>query len=187
MIESVQLTFTRRSVEARPRLDVAVSRVARDVWPLFRPWHYMSADLSKTSSCYGSFVGEEIAAFVAVIYFPHAKKSACGFRVHRLVTLPDWQGIGLGMLLLDTIASAYAGLGHLVKMPAAHPSLIRTLDRSPRWALTKRPGEFTRRNLAIKNRRQKAGRMGGRPCAVFRYVGGKLAIEDARRLVAHGH
>jgi GNAT superfamily N-acetyltransferase len=181
VIEEVQLNFERRPVGRRPSIDVDVVRIGRDAWPVFRPFHYMSADLVQTAACFGAFAGDQICAFCAVIHFPHPNPAACGYRIHRLVTLPDWQGVGIGMVLLDAVASAYSGMGHHVRMPAAHPSLIRTLDRSRNWGLVKQPGTFTQRN---RNRRVDVARMGGRGCAVFQWCGKSLDAVSARSLIA---
>lgn len=175
----VALKFERRTPAKRPALVVEVSRIERTAWEIFKRYHYMSAELVVAAKCFGAFVDEQLTAFVAVLWFPHPKKSACCYKIHRLVTLPDWQGIGIGMLLLDTIASAYSGLGHAVSMPAMHPSLIRQLDRSPSWALTRRPGIITSSSSSSG-----VGTMGGRAAAAFRYCGARMDSTDAERLIA---
>ena len=173
------MKFTRLKMGKRPTIELEVSRVESSTWPIFQPYHYMSADLVKSARCFGAFVANEIVAFVAVLWFPHPVKSACGYRIHRLVTLPDWQGAGIGMKLLSVVCSAFATENH-IHMPAAHPSLIRTLDKSREFALVKKPGVLTSKN----RRRRDVARMGGRPCAVFRFVGKPMDGEQARRLIA---
>ena len=79
----VELKFERRVPTARPRIEVEVSRAGSDAWPLFRPYHYMSAELVKQAKCFGAFVADQIVAFVAVIHFPHPLPSACGYRRER--------------------------------------------------------------------------------------------------------
>lgn len=176
----VQIKFERRQKQSRPTLAVEIFRVARDVWPIFRRYHYMSADLVSQANCFVASVGDDIAAFIAMIHFPHPKPSACGYRVHRLVTLPDWQGVGLGMLLLDTIASAFAAKVPNVRMPAAHPALTRMLDRSTNWRLTRMPGTIRGVNRTSNG----VARMGGRACATFRYCGPAMDAATSRRLIA---
>lgn len=172
--------FRRRSVELHPPLDVIVQRIDRASWPIFRPYHYMSGNLHRGSKCFGAVIGETCVGFCAVLHFAHPTN--CHWRVHRLVVLPDWQGLGIGLLLLDALGGIYRALGRELRMPAMHPSLIRSLDHSPRWALTKRPGTFTSRNRT--RNRSKVGIMGGRPTAVFRYVGSAAPVELARRMLA---
>src|SRR6267142_67259 len=48
--------FTWRSLQPRPPITVAVSRVKHEVWNLFKDFHYMSADLNRAARCYGLFV-----------------------------------------------------------------------------------------------------------------------------------
>jgi GNAT superfamily N-acetyltransferase len=94
----------------------------------------------------------------------------------RLVTLPDWQGLGLAMALIDAVSAEYAAVGDRVHTYPAHPSLVRTFDKSPNWKLEKKSG-FTNTTKAQK-KRAGTGDFGGRPCAVFEYCG--PAAEEAR-------
>ena len=68
---------------------------------------------------------------MACIHFPHPIK--CYRKVHRLVILPDYQGIGLGKLFLNEI-------GKTITMPFAittsQPALINSLKKDNNWALT---------------------------------------------------
>jgi hypothetical protein len=98
------------------------------------------------------------------------------------VTLPDWQGIGLASALNDALGSAYRAVGKRLHAYPAHPSRVRALDRSPRWAMKKRPGTFSPAAGATST-----ARMGGRPCAVFEYVGPAMADrQQALRLLGAG-
>lgn len=174
------VNFRRRSVDKHPPLDLRVERIERWIWGMFRSYHYMSAGLHRGVKCFGALSEGDCVGFCAVLHFPHPKNSH--YRIHRLVVLPDWQGLGIGLLLLDTVGALYSALGRELRMPAMHPSLIRSLDRSPRWSMTKRPGVFTTRNRPAKGRG--VGFMGGRPTAVFCYVGSSETLELARRMVA---
>jgi len=142
---------------------------------MFAPFHYMSRELHRSARCWGLWCEGRLAAFCGMLHRP---VNAAGKRKHprgvmgvsRLVTLPDYQGIGLGMALLDHVAAVYANAGKTVRMYPAHPSLTRTLDSSPRWALEKKPGRFRPSGSGS------TGRLGGRPCAVFRYAGPKNGV-----------
>lgn len=69
---------------------------------------------------------------MAVIMFPHPKQSYR--KVHRLVILPDYQGIGLGKIFLEAIG------GRITDYPFAittsQPSLINCLKKDPKWVCT---------------------------------------------------
>lgn len=156
--------FYWRSLRQRPEINIEITRVHYSAWRIFAPYHYMSADLNKSCRCYCLFVDGAPAAFAGVINHPHAQlKNLRG--VSRLVTLPDFQGLGLAFVLLDFLGAKYKKDGMLLHMYPAHPSLTRSLDRSPKWQLRKKPGRYSSKSTgSVKGQ-------GGRPCAVFRYVG----------------
>ena len=56
-------------------------------------------------------------------------------REHRTVTLPDYQGVGIGNALSDFVASLWAGLGYRAISTTTHPAMIRARLRSPNWQM----------------------------------------------------
>ncbi|HEX8913858.1 MAG TPA: GNAT family N-acetyltransferase, partial [Humisphaera sp.] len=99
--------------------------------------HYLSHDLHPRARCFVGLVGGEPAAFVAVLPFPHA--TAPGWREHRAVCLPDYQGVGLGNALSAFVAGVYAATGRPYYSRTTHPAMIRHRSRSPLWRMTERP------------------------------------------------
>lgn len=176
VIEPAKQIFRRRSVQPRPRVEAEIARVEHSVWRLFAPYHYMSADLHRSARCYALHVDGRPVAFAGMLPRPISQgpeKGTAIWGTSRLVTLPDFQGLGLIFTLLDTLSSAYAANGDRVRAYPAHPSFVRSFDRSKLWRLVKRPGAFS----AVSS----DGGMGGRPCAVFEYVG--PARPEAKPLV----
>ena len=55
------------------------------------------------------------------------------WRISRIVTLPDYQGIGIGMRVAEAVAELHRAEGHRVNVTASHPALIAHCRRSPRW------------------------------------------------------
>jgi GNAT superfamily N-acetyltransferase len=104
----------------------------------------------------------------------------------RLVTLPDFQGLGLAFALADRVAAAYRAAGWRYHAYPAHPSLIRSFDRSGAWELHRKPGMQNASRAGRTGHVSPSGfSFGGRPCAVFAYCG--PAMEDretAKALVA---
>jgi hypothetical protein len=141
----------------------------------------MSAELHKAARCFCLFVEGAPASFIAMLHRPHPKvRNLWG--ISRAVTLPDYQGLGLVMALESVVCGAYRALGMTVHGYPAHPPHIRSLDRSPEWKLLKKPGTFSTPSW------EKEGdpfSFGGRPCAVFEFVG--KPMEDrvkAREFIA---
>jgi hypothetical protein len=54
-------------------------------------------------------------------------------RISRIVTLPDFQGLGIGMRMAEAVAELHCAEGKRVSVTASHPSLIGHCRRSPKW------------------------------------------------------
>lgn len=179
VLEPATMAFTWRAVQRRPKIEIEIRRVEHAAWRLFAPYHYMTAELSPAASCYGLFVEGSLAAFAGVLHRPHAQVDDIK-GVSRLVTLPDYQGLGLAFVLVETLGAAYRTTGYRLRTYPAHPSLVRGFDKSPKWRLEKKPGKFS----ASFSTTSSVGAFGGRPCAVFEYTGDVMNAKDARALIA---
>ena len=187
VIRMPEMRLERRSVQRRPRIDLVVGRVSYAAWARFAPYHYLTASLSRAAKCFGCWAKLEdadaeprLAGFVGILYLPH-KDTKNIWRISRQVTLPDWQGAGVATVLHDALGSAYKAVGLRLRHYPAHPPFIRHFDRSPRWKLTKRPGQYS---PAKGGSSTFAGVLGGRPCAVFEYVGPAMDRARAEALLA---
>ena len=197
VLEPATMTFTWRCLQPRPALSCAIARVPYDFWHLFAPFHYLTRELNKAARCYVLFAGDDLApaAFAGVLHRPvggrQGNKKLKG--LSRLVTLPDWQGLGLAFVLADAVAGAYGALEFDFHSYPAHPALIRAFDRSDKWELRKAPGKLVSpKTSRLPHTRHNAGdslgwgsTQGMRPCAVFRYRGPKLEKTEAERLVGN--
>jgi GNAT superfamily N-acetyltransferase len=176
-------TFQWRSVQPRPSLDVEIARVPFSAWRLFAPFHYLTAELNRAAQCFVLWVDGQPAAFAGVLHRPHqTNKRVKG--VSRLVTLPDWQGLGLAFVLVDTVAAAYTAQRFDVHTYPAHPALIRAFDRSRLWQLRQKPATFAVQHGPRSQFADSSWKQGGRPNATFRYVGPPLDRGDARTLLS---
>ena len=52
-------------------------------------------------------------------------------RFTRIVTLPDYQGMGIGMRVVAAVASLHRAEGLRINVTSSHPALIRHCKRSP--------------------------------------------------------
>lgn len=195
-LEPSTMAFTpRRGLQRRPSLDITICRVPYSTWSLFAPFHYLTADLARSARCFCLFVGDRPASFAGTMHRPHPTANDIQ-GLSRLVTLPDWQGLGLAMVLSDKLGAAYKAVGKRFHMYPSHPSLVRSFDKSPMWHMEKKPGIFsvlsgnqkptnrTKYNNTSSKVKVKNGAFGGRPNAVFSYRGPALSREDALKLLA---
>lgn len=181
-------TFYWRSLQRRPPVEVEITGATYAAWRLFAPYHYLTAQLNHSARCYmlwASIEGEmRPAVFAGLLHRPHrAPRDGAVWGISRVVTLPDWQGLGLAFVLMDTLGAAYRAVGNQVHMYPAHPSLIRSFDRSPRWKLVGKPTIKSTQAGPNSTTVQK-WRPGGRPNAVFRYIGDVMDRDEAKELVA---
>lgn len=95
---------------------------------MFRKYHYLNTELNSSSKCYLMTANDNIAGFMAVITFPHPTRPYK--KVHRLVILPDYQGLGLGVLFLNHIAAMYK---YPFSITTSQPALIHALAKNNKW------------------------------------------------------
>ena len=56
-------------------------------------------------------------------------------RVHRLVVLPDYQGIGIGLKFINEVTKFYIENGFNMNLTTTTPALVYALAKDPNWAL----------------------------------------------------
>lgn len=122
-------TFQRRCLP-RPPIELAVFRCRSRAWRLFARHHYLSAQLNPSAQCFLALWGQEPVAFCATLPLIAARRRR---RISRLVTLPDYQGVGIGTALLEAVAEIHRAQGFRVNITAGHPAVIAHCRRSPRW------------------------------------------------------
>lgn len=181
VIEPAQQSFTWRSVQPRPRINAEIRPVRYDTWAIFAPYHYMSATLHRSARCWGLFINGQHVAFMGALNRPQSSGNNRPIMGDsRLVVLPDFQGLGLAFVLSEYVASIYKAVGWRFRNYPAHPSFVRSHARSKAWKLICKP-KIT--PLATKGTR--FSKLGGRPNAVFEYVGPSADRSDARRILSY--
>ena len=116
----------------RSEMVADVYEVDRSMWSHFMDHHYLTHDLHPFARCYLAAVHGTPVAFAAAIPFPHGHIRNA-WRGTRLVTLPDFQGLGVGPRLADWVAEAHHRAGYNYYTKTTHPRLGRWRDESPAW------------------------------------------------------
>lgn len=173
----------RRERRGRPPVHVEILRVRRAAWQLFEHHHYLSSDLHRSAKCFLARVDGRPAAFSAWISFPHPKRP--GWREHRTVCLPDFQGIGLGNALSEFAAGCMkAAVGDgpnptkAILSTTSNPAMVRHRTRSPLWRMHRKPGRVPKPSARAKMRKTNSWT---RLTAGFEYIG-PARPRDAREL-----
>lgn len=120
----------------REKLSITIHKCdGRQQWPIFKKHHYLSADLNTSASCYMAETNGRPIGFVACIAMPSGTTKHA-WREHRLVVLPDFQGMGIGNALSEAVAQAYIEKGCRYFSKTANPRCGEHRDKSPLWKPT---------------------------------------------------
>jgi energy-coupling factor transporter ATP-binding protein EcfA2 len=130
-------TFAWRCLQRRPALTLSVYRCRLEAWQLFRAHHYLIGKIHPGAQAFLAVWEGRPVAFSAWI---SALLPGGGKREHRTVTLPDFQGVGIGRALADYCASLWVGLGLRARSTTSHPAVIAGRLKSSRWRLVRAPG-----------------------------------------------
>ena len=132
---------------------------------MFARHHYLSGALTQYARCFLALWEGVPVAFCATVSLIGRKNR---WRISRIVTLPDYQGMGVGMAVAEAVAEIHVQQGHRVNVTASHPALLAHCRRSPRWKTVgvKKTGSHGARKF-IQNYRGSTGRA----VVSFEYVG----------------
>jgi GNAT superfamily N-acetyltransferase len=124
-----------RSLWRRPEIKLDIEKCDKGWWSVFKKHHYLSDDLNKSSRCYIAKWNGNPVGFVSVLPMPSGTlKNA--WREHRVVVLPDYQGVGLGVRLSDAIGQMYVDEGKRYYSKTAHPRMGEYRNKSELWKPT---------------------------------------------------
>lgn len=172
-------TFEWRLLRRRPEIELEIRKVHYSAWQYFKRYHYLTAELSKAAQCFVAFWRNVPVAFYAYLHFMNnrLKKTKRG---HRVVCLPDYQGVGIGLKLEEYIASCLKSVGWDYIGAAAHPARIAYCAQSKNWKMIAKPNiSRNKGGTGKKNSIKHIGRM----VTTFRYVGQSAPYDEAVRLV----
>lgn len=158
--------------QSRPKIELQIFRCRYETWNIFKQHHYMSENLNKAAKCFVLLMNDKPVAFMAILPFPHGHIKN-GFRISRIVVLPDYQGLGLGFVIIDYFASLYAKDNKTMYIKTSNPALFGAMSKNKnKWHLA---GETKKEDLSsdkIKEN-QKANDMGFRNAITksYKYIG----------------
>ena len=130
-------TMTFQSFEGqkknRPEIKFEIFQTAdKSIWKMFAKHHYLSHSHNNAANVFIATVNDEIAGFISILHFPHPKAKDLK-KVHRLVILPDYQGAGIGLRLLNEVGKIYKHEKWRYTIVTSAPSLINALKKSNEW------------------------------------------------------
>lgn len=124
---------------------------------MFGHHHYLSADFNKAANVYLIFWSETLVGFCAVLPNPSGTIKY-NWRIHRLVILPDYQGLGIGTKVCDFISKMYVDNGFKFTIRSSHIRLYKHCKNSNEYRECSNSGQKckeimnTSRNPYMKTR-----------------------------------
>ena len=155
----------------RPKIELQIVRCRYETWKLFKQHHYLTDELNKASNNYLILWNKQPIAFIGILPSPSGYYKN-GFRVSRLVVLPDFQGLGIGINVLNYISSLYKSNEKTMYIKSSHPGILNKLEKDSKWIKVK---DFKNLN-SLKKHNDKTGnkqKIKVSVCKSFKYIGEK--------------
>lgn len=165
MLDMATCALSRRRLR-RPAIRLEIHRCKLAAWQLFKRHHYLSGSLAAGARCYLTTWEGNPVNFCATLPLIARKNHR---RFTRIVTLPDYQGLGIGMRAVAAVAELHRREGLRINVTSSHPGLIRHCRHSPLWRTVsvRIAGSNRRPNQRFAGYRNAAGRA----VVSFEYVG----------------
>lgn len=175
--------FDWRSLRRRPEIELEIRRVDPDAWKIFAPHHYLNHSQHRGATSFCAFLDDRPVAFDSWLPFVGKRKQSDPRpirRTHRNVCLPDYQGVGIGNALNETIASLWVALGNRALLTSSHPAKIQSLAASKHWKMIRKPSLTFRDEGGISRLQQY--RAASRFTSTFEYIGPPMERTQAEEL-----
>jgi len=168
-----------RRLLRRPDIEVEVLPCGVEAWSMFSEHHYLTGDINSGAHCWIAIWNGRPIGFSSVISMPSGSLKRA-WREHRTVVLPDFQGLGVGVRLSESIGEILLSQGKRYFSKVAHPKLGAYREASPKWRPTSK-NKIGGRNDYIKRIEQGVGfggfsedlmlRHAERDCFSHEYIG----------------
>jgi len=147
------------------------------LWGIFRKHHYLSGSFNKASKVFLVYWEDNLVAMASVLPLPSGN-TKYGYRQHRLVVLPDFQGLGIGTKVNDFLGDWYIKQGLKYFIRTSHMRLIRHMESNPKWKPTSHNGRVSDSNGGTMKFNDTT-----RVCGSFQYMGQDYADKPTKNIV----
>lgn len=127
-----------RSVRQSKKIILEVNQCAKQVWSMFAKYHYLSAELNNSADCYILSWNNLPVGFGSIIAMPgkFGNDTRKCVSEHRIVILPDYQGMRLGNTFSEYLGDLYLSQGYRYFGKTANPRMGEHRERSSKWRAT---------------------------------------------------
>lgn len=127
--------MTTGRLQRRPEIIVEVLPCTTEAWTRFSHHHYLNGSINRSSRCWIATWNDDLVGFASAIPFPN-RHFQNAWREHRTVILPDYQGLGIGVRLSDSLAELFIRNGYRYFSKTSHPRMGGYRETSPLWKST---------------------------------------------------
>lgn len=158
--------LARGSLWRRPPIQLDIRESHPRHWGIFAKHHYLN-----TKTLHGggkAYVGEIGGEPVCFVYVRQNAGHKGLKRISRIVTLPDYQGVGVGLAVLNAVAEITIARGASgVSITTGHPAMMHALQKTGRW----RCSNFSKQGSSANSNKttRVIGEARGRAIASFRF------------------
>jgi predicted acetyltransferase len=119
----------------RPKIELSIFRCRYETWKVFKQHHYLTQELNKAAKCFCFTLNDKPVGFIAILPLPSGTINNA-FRVSRLVILPDYQGLSIGIKILNYFGSLYKSINKTLYIKTSNPSLFQGMkNNNKNWKL----------------------------------------------------
>lgn len=135
VIDTKTKTFERGLLRQRPKINLDIWQVDKSYWKFYKPHYYLDLPEPVAAMHFIGTVDGELACHIVVA----PRFEIHGYRATRLVTMPEWQGAGVGSKFLNFIAQYHldgngrGGHKYVTYFHTSHPQLCGYLRHSKKW------------------------------------------------------
>jgi ABC-type lipoprotein export system ATPase subunit len=130
-----------RGSHRQPEIVLEILPCSYEAWTLFSQHHYLSGDINISSRCWiATWMGSPIG-FVSALPQPSGTIKN-GWRGHRTVVLPDFQGMGIGVRISEAVGEILLANGCRYFSKTIHPKMGQYRENSDKWRPTSKNGKL---------------------------------------------
>jgi ABC-type phosphate/phosphonate transport system ATPase subunit len=147
----------------------------KDLWKVFKEHHYMSHEINKACHFYVMKLhstDELVGCFSTLPQMTGTKK--WGWRVHRTVVLPDYQGLGISSAIVNFFGEYYHKQGKFLGIRTSSIPMLNSLRHNPLWEVGKPTNSAkidSRKTHWTELGEKLKGKIRDKDCATARYLG----------------
>lgn len=164
----------------RPDISVSLYPCSVKEWGMFSNHHYLTSKINKSSRCWVAQWRGKPVGFTSILAFPNGNFSGA-WRETRTVVLPDFQGLGIGVLLPEAVGEILRRRGSRYFSKTSHPRVGAYRNASPLWRATSKNGkarnDYKTTKTKTKEDKHKAAHA-GRVCYSHEYVGAQASTQN---------